>query len=136
MYGLLKCVKKRSGEIQDFDIGKLQKTILVTIEEEKEFNEPFSVAKSATSRMSFEVVDRIEKEIKQGNIDGNCIDVETVQNTVEDVFYCNGYHNTAKNYMRFKFDKVITNKDQQIKLLTDENTELKRFKEKYLDDMR
>lgn len=131
MYGLLKCVKKRSGNIQDFDIGKLQKTILVTIQEENEFNEPLSVAKAATSKMSFEIVDAIEKLVKAGKCDNNSIDVDIIQDSVETVFYSNGYHDTAKNYMRYKYNKQLSKKDDEIKKLKEE---LQAYKNKCNDD--
>lgn len=136
MYGRLKCIKKRSGLIQDFDILKLQKTILVTIEEEKEFQEPLSVAKNSASRLSFEVVTELEKLIKSGKVDPLAIDADVIQDSVENVFYDSGYHNTAKNYMKYKFDKQLKRKDEYIKTLEIENRELKDIKEKYIDDRR
>ena len=136
MYGMLKCIKKRSGEIQDFDLSKLQKTILVTIEEEKEFQEPLAVAKTSASRLSFEVVTEIEKLIRSGKVDPLAIDADVIQNSVENVFYKSGYHNTAKNYMRYKFDKVIREKNNYIEQLEKENKHLKDLKDKYIEDKR
>ena len=136
MYGRLKCIKKRSGKVQDFDISKLQKTILVTIQEENEFQEPLSVAKTSASRLSFEVVSEIEKLIRSNKVDPLAIDADVIQDNVENVFYNAGYHNTAKNYMRYKYNKQLKRKDKLIERLEKENEELRDIKEKYIDDLR
>ena len=112
MYGMIKCVRKRNGKIQDFDLAKLQQTILVSIQEEKEFDEPFIVEKKTASRMAFEVIGDLEKKICKNEIDCMSVDPDIIQDVVEDVFYRCGYYNTAKNYMRYKYDKQLARKDK------------------------
>jgi len=136
MYGMIKCVRKRSGETQDFDLAKLEHVILVSIQEEKEFNEPYSVEKNTASRITFEVIHELEKKIKNHELDCMNIDMDVIQNLVEDIFYRCGYYNTAKRYMRYKFNKQLAAKDSEIETLKKEILELKRFKDEYIDDMR
>lgn len=136
MYGMIKCVRKRNGKIQDFDLAKLQQTILVSIQEEKEFDEPFIVEKKTASRMAFEVIGDLEKKICKNEIDCMSVDPDIIQDVVEDVFYRCGYYNTAKNYMRYKYDKQLARKDKEIEFLKKQIQELQGFKERYIDDMR
>lgn len=136
MYGIVKAVKKRSGKIEDFEFAKLERTILESIIEEKEFDEPSNVEKSSASRLTFEVISNLERKIRRGEIDGSCVEVEVIQNTVEDVFYSSGYHNTAKKYMRFKYMKIVNTKDAEIADLKKKINDLEDFKSRFIDDMR
>lgn len=136
MYGMIKCVRKRSGQIQDFDLAKLERTIFISIQEEKEFDEPYDLEKITASRITFEVINALERKIRNKEVDCMCVDMDVIQDAVEDIFYSSGYHNTAKNYMRYKFDKQLSKKNEEIERLKKENKELLRFKETYIDDIR
>lgn len=125
MYGRLKLVKKRNGELQDFDLGKLENTIYACIREINEFTESESAMKASSSKIAFAVTMELNHKLMDGKIDPNEINVDALQDTVENVFYTFGYHNTAKNYMRFKYYKKIRAKQLEIerlqKILKDHN---------------
>lgn len=117
MYGRLKFVKKRNGELQDFDLGKLENTIYACIQETNEFTESESAMRSSSSRIAFTVITELNHKILENKLDPTKINVDILQDTVEDVFYNFGYHNTAKQYMRFKYYKKIKSKQSEIERL-------------------
>lgn len=120
MYGLIKFVRQRDKTLKDFDITILENTIYTSISKSNEFNEPENVIKSTSSRITFSVISELEKKISKKELDPYNLPVDEIREIVETVFYNNGYHDTAKIYIRNEYAKIIEEYKKKIKSLEDE----------------
>lgn len=127
MYGLIKCVKKRDGKLEDFDIGVLEDAILTTMRDCNEFNEPYSLIREISSRITFSTISEIEKKIAVNKLDPNEVPIDIVREAVESSLYNHGYHDTAVMYVRNTYKKIIEKYENIIKELKDE---IKTYEEK------
>lgn len=117
MYGLIKYVKQRDGSIADFDIGILENTIFTSINKCNEFKEPDNIIKSTSSRITFSVISELEKKINKNELNPNGVSVDEIRETVEMVFYNNGYYDTAMVYIRNEYEKIIKEYREKIEEL-------------------
>lgn len=90
-------VRKRNGEIQEFDNKKIYNAMKAAVL--SKYNELDSKTDS--------ILKRITKEIKSENKDKEIIDIEDIQNMVEDKLMGSRLKEVAREYIRYRYKKEV-----------------------------
>lgn len=119
-------VKKRNGELQEFDISKIENAI---IKANKEVDEYHKIWEGDIPKMLDDIYYEITSGIYSSFLPDYVVDIEEIQDAVELCLQREGYYELAKRYIKYRYQRQlvreIKKRDEGIMdLLDGENEEL------------
>lgn len=119
-------VKKRNGDLQEFDISKIENAI---IKANKEVDEYHKIWEGDIPKMVDDIYYEITSGIYSSFLPDYIFDIEEIQDAVELCLQREGYYELAKRYIKYRYQRQlvreIKRRDEGImELLDGENEEL------------
>ncbi len=121
MYKNIKCVLKRDGTYEDYEISKLQESVEWILKKINEYNEQDIFLTMNAKKISFNVSDKINNELNDADAEhGYYVHVDAIHSHVCDELFGIGYNRTARALIQIRYDNILSEKDKTISSLKNE----------------
>ena len=124
MYKNVKYVLKQDGTYEDYDISKIQESVVSVLKDVNEYNEQSQFLISNAKKISFNVSDKISDVLKIESKE-DYVRTNVIYEYTCDELFSIGYNRTARKFINDRYNNIIAEKD---KIISSLKNELKLYK--------